>query len=82
MVATQVSQEKQALKSQTEVRLTSQERQITRNTQPISKVENKIDQMHNEMSNLASMMHMMMTGQAELKAIALEPGCSVQCVND
>ncbi len=69
MVATQVSKELSAFKSQTEVRLAAQERQITRNSDAIGKVETKIDTMANNVMNLSAMMQMMMTSQNELKAM-------------
>ena len=69
MVAAQVSQEMSAFRSQTESRMAAQERQITRNSDAIGKVEHKIDNMASNVQQLSSMMQMMMSCQNEMKAM-------------
>ena len=69
LVAAQVSKELSNFRGQIETRLASHERQITRNSEAIGKVENKIDAMINDVHSLSAMMKVMMTSQHEMKAL-------------
>ena len=67
LVAAQVTKELAAFQSRTETRLATQERQITRNSEAIGKVENKIDNVMTDIQDLSGLMKLMMAGQNEMK---------------
>ena len=82
LVAAQVSKELLNFRRQTETRLASHERQITRNSETIGKVENKIDTIINDVHGLSTMMQLMMTSQHEMKALLQNSQGKTQSTQD